>query len=292
METFQCISPQHFKRSLSITDKELDLSAKKASLISSPATSSSPIVSVTTKKKPASGQPRNATHSMSKHITMEILRPHFEKPLVDVAKLFGICTTLMKKVCRRVGIKRWPHRHIRSLRKSIVSMETAMSLFSGPDREAYEIQIRKQKIRLVALLFNPNSCEESEEEDAEKYYKHIASSESSETVSSPSLGVSRSTIVPPTLSPSRVPSVSFPLTSFPTPNEINVSVARNTASLWLVNQQTHETILRKPFEPTYIASSHPVAQESHLERYVYSAPSFPKTTSSLPTLPPISSWLR
>ncbi|KAG9405846.1 hypothetical protein AC1031_003766 [Aphanomyces cochlioides] len=105
-----------------------------------------------------------ATHSFSKHITIDILRPHFDKPLAEVAKLFGICTTLMKKVCRRVGIPRWPHRHIRSLRKSILSMETASSMFDGVDRTAYDVQIRKQQKRLAMLLYNPNAIDLDDDE--------------------------------------------------------------------------------------------------------------------------------
>jgi hypothetical protein len=119
-----------------------------------PATEESPPAASKRKK-----QNNSVNHSSSKHITMNILRPHFEKPLAEVAALLGICTTLMKKVCRRVGIPRWPHRHIRSLRKSILSMEQASAMFEGEDRAVYVFQIRKQQRRLAMLLQNPNSLD-------------------------------------------------------------------------------------------------------------------------------------
>ncbi|CAI5727450.1 unnamed protein product [Peronospora destructor] len=54
-----------------------------------------------------------ALPNASNSITLDMLRPHFEKPLAEVANIFGICMTLMKKNCRKNGVPRWPHRQIR-----------------------------------------------------------------------------------------------------------------------------------------------------------------------------------
>ena len=48
-----------------------------------------------------------------------VLRPHFYKPLSKVAVEFGVCATVFKKRCRDLGVRRWPFRKIRSLRRSI-----------------------------------------------------------------------------------------------------------------------------------------------------------------------------
>ena len=48
-----------------------------------------------------------------------ILRPYFYLPLSKVAVEFGVCATVFKKRCRDLGVKRWPFRKIRSLRRSI-----------------------------------------------------------------------------------------------------------------------------------------------------------------------------
>ena len=52
-------------------------------------------------------------------LTFDILRPHFYKPLSKVAVEFGVCATVFKKRCRDLGVKRWPFRKIRSLRRTI-----------------------------------------------------------------------------------------------------------------------------------------------------------------------------
>ncbi|OWZ21575.1 RWP-RK domain-containing hypothetical protein [Phytophthora megakarya] len=86
-----------------------------------------------------------------------MLRPHFEEPLAKVAAHFGICVTLLKKICRRHGIARWPHRQITGLRKSIASMEHAIEYFDGTRRESYALQLQKQKNKLAALLEDPTT---------------------------------------------------------------------------------------------------------------------------------------
>lgn len=93
---------------------------------------------------------------VTKHISIEELRAHFDRPIVDVAKDFGICITLMKKICRRNGIKRWPHRQIRSLSKSIASMEAAMLSGQGTERDKYRDQIANLKMKRDSVIADPN----------------------------------------------------------------------------------------------------------------------------------------
>jgi hypothetical protein len=45
-------------------------------------------------------------------ITFEQLSKYFHLPINDVAKELGICATMLKKICRRNGIPRWPHRKV------------------------------------------------------------------------------------------------------------------------------------------------------------------------------------
>lgn len=93
---------------------------------------------------------------VTKHISIDELRAHFDRPIIDVAKDFGICITLMKKICRRNGIKRWPHRQIRSLSKSIASMEAAMLSAHGSERDKYRDQIVSLKMKRDSVIADPN----------------------------------------------------------------------------------------------------------------------------------------
>jgi hypothetical protein len=45
-------------------------------------------------------------------ITREQLTKYFHLPITDVAKELGICATMLKKICRKNGIPRWPHRKV------------------------------------------------------------------------------------------------------------------------------------------------------------------------------------
>lgn len=61
--------------------------------------------------------------SSSKDITFEDLTKYFHLPINQVAKELGICATILKKICRKNGIPRWPHRKIKSLDKRLALLE-------------------------------------------------------------------------------------------------------------------------------------------------------------------------
>lgn len=100
-----------------------------------------------------SGRSKN---SLTKQISLDELRAHFDRPIIEVAKKFGICITLMKKICRRNGIKRWPHRQIRSLTKSIAALEAAMLSANETEQERYQDQIMNLRRRRESVIANPN----------------------------------------------------------------------------------------------------------------------------------------
>ena len=48
----------------------------------------------------------------SKNISFDELSRYFHLPINQVAKELGVCATILKKICRRNGIPRWPHRKV------------------------------------------------------------------------------------------------------------------------------------------------------------------------------------
>lgn len=84
----------------------------------------------------------------SRDITFNMLRPHFNRPLQEAAQHFGVCTTLLKKICRKNGIARWPYRHICGLHKSIASLKQQVQYFDGKEKKSYAEQLRKLEIDL------------------------------------------------------------------------------------------------------------------------------------------------
>lgn len=90
--------------------------------------------------------------SLAKGIVLEDLRPHFGKPIVQVAREFGICTTFLKRICRRCGIKRWPHRQIRSLMRTIDMLSRARehtNTFHDTVRVSQQIERLESKLQHV-----------------------------------------------------------------------------------------------------------------------------------------------
>lgn len=102
-----------------------------------------------------------------KDITLNELRPHFNKPMAVVAKELGVCITLMKKICRRNGLVRWPHRRIRSLVNRITSLQViAAATATDAEKKRFESQIAVLREELSAVIQNPNEKSRKAQADA------------------------------------------------------------------------------------------------------------------------------
>ena len=105
-------------------------------------------------------QPQNIHYSDPKGclITLDMLREHFHQPLQSVASEFGMCITKFKKICRILGIVRWPQRKVLSFNNIIEQLES--SLESGNHTETQRAKII-ERLRIVEakkkmLYDNPN----------------------------------------------------------------------------------------------------------------------------------------
>jgi hypothetical protein len=101
-----------------------------------------------------------------KELTLNELRPHFNKPMAIVAKELGVCITLMKKICRRNGLVRWPHRRIRSLVNRITSLQVIAGNAQGAERKRFQQQIYSLREELSAVIQNPNEKSRKAQADA------------------------------------------------------------------------------------------------------------------------------
>ena len=87
--------------------------------------------------------------------TLDELSQYFHLPINDVARDLGVCATVLKKICRKNGIKRWPHRKIKSIDKMISTLES-VQVSSVEEQERIEDEIRELKMKREFLLKNPN----------------------------------------------------------------------------------------------------------------------------------------
>lgn len=102
---------------------------------------------------------RGDSAPLSKSIKLEHLRKFFHLPIVEVARQLGTCTTALKKICRRNRISKWPYRQIKSITKSIQSLEMASLNDALPDetRLQYRQQIVSFQTAIDDLIKDPNS---------------------------------------------------------------------------------------------------------------------------------------
>lgn len=91
-------------------------------------------------------------------VQLEDLRQCFNLPIAAVARKFGICATLLKKICRRHGIQRWPHRQIRSLQKSIDMLRESLAVAKGSNKEYIAKKIAAFELTLECIMQDPNTA--------------------------------------------------------------------------------------------------------------------------------------
>jgi hypothetical protein len=58
-----------------------------------------------------------------KVLTFELVSQHFYLPITQAARELNVGLTVLKKRCRELGIPRWPHRKMKSLRALINNVE-------------------------------------------------------------------------------------------------------------------------------------------------------------------------
>jgi len=95
--------------------------------------------------------PAQAGGARAPMLSEQDLREHFNMPLNEVAKKFGMCTTALKKLCRKYGVMQWPHRKLRSLEKKIASLR-AEQRYTTDGRGHLDDEIRKLEVQREALI--------------------------------------------------------------------------------------------------------------------------------------------
>ncbi|EFH69274.1 RWP-RK domain-containing protein, partial [Arabidopsis lyrata subsp. lyrata] len=77
----------------------------------------------TTTKKKRCREECVSSCSVSKTLSKETISLYFYMPITQAARELNIGLTLLKKRCRELGIKRWPHRKLMSLQKLISNVK-------------------------------------------------------------------------------------------------------------------------------------------------------------------------
>ena len=59
---------------------------------------------------------------------IESIACHFHKPINEAASELGICPTVLKKICRKHNMARWPHRKLKSIEKTIQKLYASLDI--------------------------------------------------------------------------------------------------------------------------------------------------------------------
>jgi len=73
-------------------------------------------------------------------LTPEIMRRHYDRPLHCAAHALGVCATTLKKACRRLGIERWPYRHLRYIDNELVRLQPLACVNRNAQARAQELE--------------------------------------------------------------------------------------------------------------------------------------------------------
>mmetsp|Transcript_13756 Transcript_13756/g.27196 ORF Transcript_13756/g.27196 Transcript_13756/m.27196 type:complete len:219 (-) Transcript_13756:226-882(-) len=126
--------------------------------LSSSSSSGDPVVTLFPRRKAGQSRPGGGRGPVV--LNLETLEQFYCYPLHLAAKKLGICQTAIKKVCRRLGIKKWPYKEMRLPNNSEGPEEEARDSGSASPTDVSEqaenaILVATQKMstgRLPAML--------------------------------------------------------------------------------------------------------------------------------------------
>ncbi|GJU67031.1 RWP-RK domain-containing protein [Tanacetum coccineum] len=89
-------------------------------------------------------------------LTMKDLTVYFHIPIEAAAKKINFCPTVIKKVCRKHGLSRWPYRKIRSIEKKISMRATYLTSVDVEERGRAQVEIDtlRQEIANIYSRYN------------------------------------------------------------------------------------------------------------------------------------------
>lgn len=96
-------------------------------------------------------KPRNrgtGPKRFSKSVTRERLQGQFHLPMEEAGRMFGVSTTIVKRVCRTFGIERWPYRQIQSARKRIDLLKEKLRSGARSAAEQEKIEVGERGLTL------------------------------------------------------------------------------------------------------------------------------------------------
>jgi len=180
----------------------------------------------------------------TRKISYEELAKYFHLPLTDASMKLGVCTTVLKRVCRQYKIKRWPFRKIRSIDHTVealkgfgVQLDSNENCSIGTHGTKLRLrgkldvhqEINKLEERRTSLVLNPVRYAEvakEQDRDRRKIMKKLSKRLKRERNGQELINSNSSTPSPPHDSPLATTSVESPL-PMNSMNPFNTTIANS-----------------------------------------------------------------
>lgn len=83
---------------------------------------------------------------------------NFYLPMEEAGKRWGVSTTIIKRVCRKFGIERWPYRQIQSAQKKIAALEEMLRTRTRTPAEQEKVKVCPDYSHVVLLHACVSGC--------------------------------------------------------------------------------------------------------------------------------------
>lgn len=82
-----------------------------------------------------------------------MISPYFTQSIQTASKKLGVCCTLLKKICRKYGITRWPYRKIQSIERSIQQAKERLQFLEHVVVEEHTKSAYNEMLKVRSELF-------------------------------------------------------------------------------------------------------------------------------------------
>eukprot|EP00752_Nemacystus_decipiens_P011077 g9841.t1 len=113
------------------------------------------------RRPPVKGHKRETLYDIARRVPLSIMREYFNFSLRQAADAMSISVTSLKRLCRRHGVKRWPHRQLSGLNRAVAHLEEKQQTSSDPSiaEQLHQLYTRRDVV-IDHAFASDDSCSE------------------------------------------------------------------------------------------------------------------------------------